>query len=376
MPQKTAASSLQIRALTERLGKDPRSRAFLDLAKAHLAAGDPGEAVRVCREGLEKHPAYHSARVILGKALVAAGSHGEAASELERVVKEAPDNILARRLLAEAQEAGGRRGDALSTYRSLLLLTPGEPEVEARIANLEAGTREIAPLPVATPGPAADAVPEPPGGEPPGERRVEFETIDVRPDPGLPPGGSGPLPPTVTLDASEMADNEAFDERPTQALDLPPELPAPAMQEVASGAAGEVPGGTAGEPILEEASGDTVPAVEPVLAGAGTEKPPVAAALPPAGAAMEVPAPSGPDAEALPTLTLAELYVEQGMPQMAVKVYEKILTNDPGNQEIRAKLSRLKAGAPAGSVVARRKIRALESWLGKIKRTRDAQSRT
>ncbi|HXI04405.1 MAG TPA: tetratricopeptide repeat protein, partial [Candidatus Saccharimonadales bacterium] len=146
MPQKTAAPSLQIRALTERLGQDPRSRVFLDLAKAHLAAGDPGEAVRVCREGLEKHPRYHSARVFLGKALVAAGSHGEAASELEKVVTEAPDNILARRLLAEAQEAGCRRGDALSTYRSLLLLTPGEPEVEARIADLEAGTGEAAPV--------------------------------------------------------------------------------------------------------------------------------------------------------------------------------------------------------------------------------------
>jgi hypothetical protein len=80
-------------------------------------------------------------------------------------------------------------------------------------------------------------------------------------------------------------------------------------------------------------------------------------------------------AEALPTPTLAELYMEQGLPSEAEKVYVKLLEGDPDNAEIREKLARLRGDAPCGAGSARARIRALEDWLATIRRARDAQGR-
>jgi hypothetical protein len=80
-------------------------------------------------------------------------------------------------------------------------------------------------------------------------------------------------------------------------------------------------------------------------------------------------------ADALPTPTLAELYVEQGMTAEAVRVYERLLMGDPENDELRERLSALRGEVPAEPVAARRKIEALQGWLERIRRSRDAQSR-
>jgi tetratricopeptide (TPR) repeat protein len=78
---------------------------------------------------------------------------------------------------------------------------------------------------------------------------------------------------------------------------------------------------------------------------------------------------------ALPTPTLAELYLEQGMPGKALSIYEKILEGDPGNSEIRRRLMGLRGGQAASESPSGRKIRALQGWLELLKRNHDAQSR-
>ena len=75
----------------------------------------------------------------------------------------------------------------------------------------------------------------------------------------------------------------------------------------------------------------------------------------------------------LPTPTLAELYIQQGMPEKAAEVYEKLLEDDPDNKEIRERLSALGREAVAPKSPARRKIQALQGWLKRIKRNHDAQ---
>jgi tetratricopeptide (TPR) repeat protein len=110
---------------------------------------------------------------------------------------------------------------------------------------------------------------------------------------------------------------------------------------------------------------------------------------------------TSPDAEELTPETLAEIYVEQGQIDRAVKVYQKVLLHDPGNEEIQSKLQRLNpvdaliasashaelqpvqaaSAAPAPkheqpaqrnqdqlSEERRRKINTLENWLASIRR--------
>jgi tetratricopeptide (TPR) repeat protein len=76
---------------------------------------------------------------------------------------------------------------------------------------------------------------------------------------------------------------------------------------------------------------------------------------------------AAPDAGVLATPTLAEIYLQQGLPVRAAEVYREILRGDPGNTEAAARLVEIE-GPPEAPVdpktrVRQRKIRALEGWL-------------
>src|SRR6185436_16784797 len=99
----------RIDELRRRVEKDPTSIAFAQLGEEYRRTGDYVEAVKVCREGLARHPGYISAQVTLGRALMELDRFDEACTELEAVMHAAPDNLAAIRALAEIHQ---RRGDA------------------------------------------------------------------------------------------------------------------------------------------------------------------------------------------------------------------------------------------------------------------------
>ena len=55
--------------LRRRMQTHATPTAFAALAEEHRRAGRLADAVAVCREGLERYPAYVSGRVTLGRAL-------------------------------------------------------------------------------------------------------------------------------------------------------------------------------------------------------------------------------------------------------------------------------------------------------------------
>lgn len=89
--------------LRRRIGSGSAPVAFAALAEEHRRAGRLDEAVAVCRDGLERYPAYVSARVTLGRALLDLGSVREAVLELESAVEQSPDNLAAARVLTDAR---------------------------------------------------------------------------------------------------------------------------------------------------------------------------------------------------------------------------------------------------------------------------------
>ena len=101
----------RIEELRRRIQKDPASIAFAQLAEEHRRNGQHEEAIRVCRAGLARHPAYLSARITLGRALLELERYDEAISEFEYVLKTAPDNLTATRELADIHQ---RRRAALA----------------------------------------------------------------------------------------------------------------------------------------------------------------------------------------------------------------------------------------------------------------------
>jgi len=125
--------------LKARWEREPFSRAFVPLAEEYRRLGRLAEAEKACREGLQRHPNYHSARVLLGRTLLELDRLDEAAEEFRRVLEIEPQNLLAGRLLAGIYRSQGRWGDALETFRRLQLFYPDNAEVRTQVYQLERG---------------------------------------------------------------------------------------------------------------------------------------------------------------------------------------------------------------------------------------------
>jgi tetratricopeptide (TPR) repeat protein len=139
------AHNSRIEELRRRVQLDPASIAFAALAEEYRRAGQFEDAIAACEAGLQRHPAYISARVTLGRSLLELGRFDEARHQLEHVLRAAPENLAAIRALAGIH---GRGGDS-------------SPSPDAGAAS---GTTQPATAPptVAAPAPAVAPVPAPP----------------------------------------------------------------------------------------------------------------------------------------------------------------------------------------------------------------------
>lgn len=112
------AESSRIEELKRRVQMDPASIAFAALAEEYRRAGQFEEAIATCEAGLQRHPAYLSARVTLGRSLIEVGRYEQAQEQLEQVLRAAPENLAAIRGLAEIHHRRGELPEALDQYRS------------------------------------------------------------------------------------------------------------------------------------------------------------------------------------------------------------------------------------------------------------------
>ena len=132
----------RIEELRRRVGNDPASIAFAQLAEEYRRAGSYEEAIATCRAGLEIHPGYLSARVTLGRALIEVDNLNAAESELNHVLRTAPENLAAIRGLAEIHHRRGNLGEALGFYQTALNLARHDPDLEQTVDEI---SRALAP---------------------------------------------------------------------------------------------------------------------------------------------------------------------------------------------------------------------------------------
>src|SRR5882762_1706099 len=118
-----------IESLKDRIARDPLSRAFLQLAEEYRKEGRYQEAIDVCLDGLQRHPAYHTARISLGRTYLEAGDLENARRTFVEVLELQPENHLAAKLLAEIQKKMGDPAGAAATYRAILGYYPTDREV-------------------------------------------------------------------------------------------------------------------------------------------------------------------------------------------------------------------------------------------------------
>jgi tetratricopeptide (TPR) repeat protein len=134
--QFSVVDSPRIEQLRRRVSADPASIAFAALAEEYQKEGRYPEAIETCRLGLQRHPAYLSARVTLGRALVGLGDYEAARLELEAVLRIAPENLAAIRAMADIY---GRlqQSEELPMSEALSDQAPDEASVEPAPAAVQ-----------------------------------------------------------------------------------------------------------------------------------------------------------------------------------------------------------------------------------------------
>ncbi len=218
------------------LAADPKSRIFVELARALIERGDHGRAAQVCRQGLQHHPTSVQGRVLLGRALLAGGNERAAVAELESAAALEPRNPYGWNLAAEVLAEKGLLGRAVRILEKAVELQPSNEQL---LGWLERARREAEALPPdaaethggeaaagAAGGNGAPAPAQPPaGGQAPPAAAATAGPVPPRP-PGPPP--RPPAPPPLKRPAPGRRS-------PLAALDhLPGEPSAPAAPALAA----------------------------------------------------------------------------------------------------------------------------------------------
>lgn len=292
----------EIEQLTEKLLADPKSRVFAQLADAYRKCGMFDEAIDTAKKGLEIHPKYAVAHLILGRCYMAKKMYALAREEFELTVRNDPQNLVGFRLLAETYERQNMYPEAAKYYQMVLDLDPTNIDIAEKVENLKGAIRpepafqQPEPEPTAAPEPAARPVPEP-----------------AEPAPA----------PEATADPKSGTIAEQAPEAPSMTA------PSPAIEE---------PGPDILQGLQQALEIETAQPTEAALPS-GQELPQIPDEKPPVqgGTAVADEQPAG------ATATLAELYASQGHFEKAVEAYRQLVANEPENQAHKQRMDELLA---------------------------------
>jgi tetratricopeptide (TPR) repeat protein len=215
------AGTSEIEKLERRYAENPDGRYFAPLADAYRKAGQVDHALEVVRAGIEKHPDYLSAHIVLGRCLLDKKDDGGAGGAFRRVLTLDSENIIALKSLAEIAERGHELVQARQWLQQLLKVDPMNADAEADLQRLGGAIGEMQTAPMT-------ALPADLGGPP-----VDISFADVRvssPDilpphpPEVPPTApetESLVRPSVGIVPSQFTPPEE-EEVPAQALDIKP----------------------------------------------------------------------------------------------------------------------------------------------------------
>jgi tetratricopeptide (TPR) repeat protein len=356
----------QLRARWE---SDPSSRIFLQLAEEYRHQGRMREALEVLERGLKEHPGYLSALVAKGRCLLELGEPERSREVLERVVKQDATQMVANKLLVRAciETADPERArERLDLYT---LLNDSDPEIEElrrRLRAMDQSSQAENPRPPAVPGRSLQ--PPPPAPQPAAPRTAGEDIFDL----GL------PAPRPVAPAARESEPFAELWAPPVSAAAPAPVPPAPAPAVAASAPTASSVAVLEEEPEPEHVLFPGLASRESrqrYLAGLASEGlfhldlipetpeipkipetvAPVAAApaveeAPPQALEEPVPAPpAAPEPEPVATATLGELYLRQGYPAEAERIFRDVLRREPESAAALEGIARLSQPAVAAA---------------------------
>jgi hypothetical protein len=225
-------ATTEIEKLERRYAENPQGLTFAPLAEVHRKNGDVGRALDLLRAGLELHPNYIPASIVLGRCHWDAGDLAAAEAAFAHVLRLDDENVIALKSLADINERLERFGDAQRWLNRLLLVDRSNEEARQQLARVESAKQESDRRPTPPPSAVADVRPAPaatPGvPEASSSRDLPPEITALVPEPPVPPAPPAPAPLDLTSAIAEPA--PLSPQAPAEELPTAAEAKVPALE--------------------------------------------------------------------------------------------------------------------------------------------------
>lgn len=237
----------EIEKLERRYAENPHGLTFAPLAEVYRKNGDISRALDLLRIGLELHPNYIPASIVLGRCHQDLGDLQAAAEAFAHVLRLDDENVIALKSLADINERLGRLDDAERSLRRLVSVDRSNDEARQQLERVESAkeqgsraaqaaaiTHQIE-TPAEAPASAPSAEPEPVAPEPelmtpePQPVAPQPEPVAVQPA----PAAVEPVPTRVEPEPIRIEPQPTVAEAEPAALELIPETPPAVAAEAA-----------------------------------------------------------------------------------------------------------------------------------------------
>jgi tetratricopeptide (TPR) repeat protein len=381
----------RIRELQQKFEENPR-RYFAPLANEYRKGGQHKRAIEICRTHLAQMPGHMSGQIVFGQALFESGEWDEARTVFGRALALDPENLIALRSLGDMSLQAGDTAEARKWYTRLLDADPKDAAVIALVSEIDSS-------PTGVGSPRAADIPEP---EP---QATESRATESAPQESsttlemLAP--ESPATESSVSDSRGAESQEAEADTPLTFIENAPaevdepvglerhypvesaEQAAPSLEDL--GGTGEAIAGITssredvgnaltakqqdevdaldswapppGETVDEYASSSAEPEPQPEREQEPEQpaEPEASRAAPAAGGERSF---TGASAEPFVNETMAQLYLQQGYRQLALKVYRQLSASRPHDQSLKDRIAEIEAADAAehpGEVPAMRK---------------------
>lgn len=135
----------EIEKLERRYAENPHGLTFAPLAEVHRKNGDLARALELLLAGLELHPNYIPASIVLGRCHQDLGDQPSAEAAFAHVLRLDDENVIALKSLADINERLERYGEAESWLRRLVSVDRSNEEAREQLQRVEAAKLSATP---------------------------------------------------------------------------------------------------------------------------------------------------------------------------------------------------------------------------------------
>src|SRR3954470_13479082 len=127
----------EIEKLERRYAENPQGLTFAPLAEAHRKTGDVSRALELLRIGLELHPNYIPASIVLGRCHQDQGDLAAAEAAFAHVLRLDDENVIALKSLADIMEKQQRLGEAEQGLQRLVSIDRSNDEAHEQLRRVQ-----------------------------------------------------------------------------------------------------------------------------------------------------------------------------------------------------------------------------------------------